>query len=96
MTLKIRYANFETQSKQVQIPYTCADHELLPRVQRLFEDLYQRGRPVRLMGIRFSKLLPGSYQLKLFDESMRMAGLYNAIDTIRDRYGLKAVHRAAF
>lgn len=96
LTLKIRYANFETQSKQIQIPFTCADHELMPRVQALFDVLHQRGRPVRLMGVRFSKLIPGSYQLRLFDESMRMASLYTALDTIRDRYGLKAVHRAIF
>lgn len=95
VTLKLRYANFDTHTQQIQIPYSCADHDLLARAQTLFDKLYNRRLLVRLLGVKFSKLVPGSYQLGLFDDSVRMAGLYNAMDTIRDRYGLLAVRRAS-
>ena len=37
VTVKIRYADFQTQTLQQQIAYTAADHELLPLVQDLFK-----------------------------------------------------------
>lgn len=95
ITVKVRYANFDTHTQQIQIAYTCADHVLLAQAVSLFNKLYNRRLLVRLLGVRFSKLVPGSYQLSLFDESSRMAGLYTAMDTIRNRYGLLAVSRAS-
>jgi DNA polymerase-4 len=93
VTVKIRYSDFQTQTLQKQIAYTCADHELIPIVLELFNRLYNRRILVRLVGIRFSSLVSGSHQLSLFDERVNYAALYNALDTIRKRFGDKAIGR---
>jgi DNA polymerase-4 len=61
----------------------------------LFEKLYTRRVLIRLIGIRFSDLVTGSYQIKLFDDSEKMVDLYHAMDNIRKRFGDRAVLRAA-
>jgi len=94
ITVKIRYSDFQTQTLQKQIPYTAADHQLLPIVSDLFERLYSRRLLVRLIGVRYSSLVSGFHQLNLFDESLDYAALYNALDQIRLRYGDRAVIRA--
>jgi DNA polymerase-4 len=94
VTVKIRYSDFQTQTLQKKIPYTAADHELLPVVSDLFERLYSRRLLVRLIGVRYSSLVSGFHQLNLFDDSLDYAALYNAMDRIRLRYGDRSVMRA--
>ncbi|MFY7669339.1 MAG: DNA polymerase IV [Crocinitomicaceae bacterium] len=94
VTVKIRYSDFQTQTLQKQIPYTAADHQLLPIVSDLFERLYSRRLLVRLIGVRYSSLVSVFHQLNLFDESLDYAALYNALDRIRLRYGDRSVMRA--
>ena len=94
ITVKIRYSYFQTQTLQKQIPYTAADHLLLPTVSDLFERLFSRRLLVRLIGVRYSSLVSGFNQLNLFDESMNYAALYSALDQIRKRYGDRSVIRA--
>jgi DNA polymerase IV len=49
---------------------------------------------IRLIGVRFSKLVPGSPQLNMFEESAELISLYQAMDRIRMKYGQKIVRRA--
>ncbi|MGB5274305.1 MAG: DNA polymerase IV [Flavobacteriaceae bacterium] len=93
--VKIRYSDFNTYSKQLHIPYTSADHILIPKILELFNTLYNRRLLVRLVGIRFSHLVSGNYQIDLFDDTEEILNLYNAMDTIRKRYGDKSVIRAS-
>lgn len=94
ITVKIRYANFDTHTLQKRIPYTAFDHVLIPAGLDLFERLYQRRMLIRLVGIKFSHLVSGVQQLNMFEDTPEMVSLYNAMDTIRLRYGKKAVRRA--
>jgi len=94
VTIKIRYSNFDTHTRQHVLPATASDHLLFPAVLDLFEKLYDRRLLIRLIGIRFSKLLQGQEQLNLFDQSAKLAPLYLAIDRIRKRYGDFALGRA--
>ncbi|MCK4569789.1 MAG: DNA polymerase IV [Bacteroidales bacterium] len=94
ITVKIRYANFDTHTLQKRIPYTAFDHVLIPMGLELFEKLYQRRMLIRLVGIKFSYLVSGVQQLNMFEDSPEMVSLYNAMDNIRVRYGKKAVRRA--
>ncbi|WP_142686064.1 DNA polymerase IV [Chitinophaga polysaccharea] len=87
ITLKIRYSDFETVTKQMSIPYSCADHVLLEKVKDLFKKLYDRRLLVRLIGVRFSHLVQGNYQISLFDDKQEMIALYQAIDQIKNRFG---------
>jgi DNA polymerase-4 len=94
ITLKIRYANFDTHSLQKRIPYTAFDHVLIPMGLELFEKLYQRRMLIRLVGVKFSHLVSGVQQLNMFEDTPEMVSLYNAMDNIRMRYGKTAVRRA--
>lgn len=95
IAVKIRYSDFNTYTKQLKIPYTSADHTLIPKILELFDKLYQKRLLVRLIGIRFSHLVSGNYQINLFDDDEKQLNLYQALDTIRMRYGDRSVIRAA-
>ncbi|AYN69247.1 DNA polymerase IV [Euzebyella marina] len=95
VAVKIRYSDFNTYSKQLRIPYTSADHILIPQILEMFKSLYNRRLLVRLVGIRFSHLVSGNYQINLFDDTEEILNLYNAMDHIRKRYGDKSVIRAS-
>jgi DNA polymerase-4 len=94
VTVKLRYSNFETFTKQITIPYTNADHILLKTAAALFNKLYERRLMLRLLGIRFTHLIPGNYQISLFDDTQEMINLYQAIDSVKKRFGEKTIIRA--
>ncbi|WP_224485012.1 DNA polymerase IV [Robertkochia aurantiaca] len=95
IAVKLRYSDFNTYSKQMRIPYTSADHVLIPAILELFDKLYNRRLLVRLIGIRFSHLVGGHYQINLFDDTEEQLSLYNAMDKIRNRFGERSVLRAS-
>ena len=94
VTVKLRYSNFETFTKQMSIPYTNADHVLVKASRELFNSLYERRLLVRLLGIRFTHLIPGHYQISLFDDTQESINLYQAIDSVKHRFGEGLVQRA--
>ncbi|MFB6257584.1 MAG: DNA polymerase IV [Flavobacteriales bacterium] len=94
ITVKLRYSDHQTVSKQQRIPYTSADHVLLPKVKRLFEQLFERRVRIRAVGVSLSGLVQGGHQIDLLEDSERMIGLYAAMDRIRDRFGKAAIGRA--
>ncbi len=94
ITVKIRYSDFNTETKQLKIPYTSNDKTIMDHIQRLFEQLYQRRILIRLVGIRLSDMVQGSYQISLFEDTPSIIELYQAMDKIRNRFGSTAVQRA--
>lgn len=95
VVVKIRYANFDTEPKQMKIPYTSCDHILIKYVLELFDKLYNRRMRIRLIGVRFSGLARGTYQINMFEDTVEMMALYQAMDKIRNRFGATAVSRCA-
>lgn len=94
VTVKIRYSDFETTSCQETIDYTALDDTLIAKVKDLFNKNWQKGRPVRLVGVRFSHLIPITMQMSLFDNNAEKLNLYKAVDEIKDRFGNKLVTKA--
>ena len=94
VTVKIRYSDFETFSKQEVIDYTALDDQLIAKAKDIFNKSYQHGRPVRLIGIRFSQLIPFTLQMSLFDNQVEKLQLYKAVDEIKDRFGSKMLTKA--
>ncbi len=94
IAVKIRYSNFDTHSKQKQIPYTSSDQFLIATAMDLFDQLYSRRMLLRLVGIRFSKLVPGNYQIRLFEDTEEQIKLLSAMDHIKGKYGPESVVRA--
>ncbi|MBP6286460.1 MAG: DNA polymerase IV [Ferruginibacter sp.] len=95
VAVKIRYHDFETTSRQTTVPYTCADDEIIPVVKELFDKLYRKGEPVRLLGVRLSELTNDAIQTNLFDDVERKSGLYKAIDNVKKRFGKNSLTRAS-
>jgi DNA polymerase-4 len=50
---------------------------------------------IRLLGVRFSHLVHGTQQLNMFEDTHEMVSLYRSMDAIRQRYGSRAIGRAA-
>jgi DNA polymerase IV len=94
VSVKIRYSDFDTHTMQRKIPYTSADHTLIPIVKELFRKLYNRRILIRLIGVRFSSLVYGNYQINLFEDTQEQINLYQALDKLNVRYGDKTVCRA--
>ncbi|HLF45326.1 MAG TPA: DNA polymerase IV [Chitinophagaceae bacterium] len=94
VTVKIRYSDFETISKQEMIDYTALDDQLIAKAKDIFYKSYQQGRPVRLIGVRLSQLIPFTMQMSLFDKQVEKLQLYKAVDDIKDRFGSKLVKKA--
>ncbi|MGB4973227.1 MAG: DNA polymerase IV [Cyclobacteriaceae bacterium] len=94
VTVKIRYANFDTETKQVHIPYTSSDHILLRVVLELFERLYNRRMLIRLVGVRLSSLVHGNHQISLFDDTEESINLYEAMDRMKHKHGVDKLVRA--
>ncbi|HAF30432.1 MAG TPA: DNA polymerase IV [Bacteroidales bacterium] len=95
VTVTVRYSDFDTRTRQKRIPYTSLDHTLIKTTLDLFDQLYERRVLARLVGVRYSHLLSGTYQMNLFEDTAEMINLYQAMDRIRNRYGQNAVRRVA-
>ncbi len=94
IAVKIRYPDFETTSKQVSIDYTFRDDELIAVAKDLFNKLYRKGKPVRLLGVRLSELTNHAMQANLFDDAEKKSNLYKAIDSVKNKYGRNSLIKA--
>lgn len=95
VAVKVRYADFNTHTRQQRIPYTACDHLLLPAIHELFRALYDRRQRIRLIGIRFSHLVGGGHQMDAFADTQEAMNLYQAMDKVRQRFGDRTVMRAS-
>ncbi len=95
ITLKIRYSNFETFTKQQKISYTCSAQTLEERALTLFQKLYTKRLLIRLIGVKLGDLVSGSYQINLFEDTEEKLSLTNAMDDIRLRFGKGKIIRGS-
>ena len=95
IVVKIRYSNFDTETKQCRIPYTSADHTLLKYVLELFKKGYTRRMRIRLIGVKFTGLVQGCHQMNLFEDTEELISLYQTMDKIKNRFGAASVGKAS-
>ncbi len=95
ISVKIRYPDFTTASRQAAVPYTCADDEIIPVVKDLFKKLHKKGMQVRLLGVRLSELTNEAVQTNLFNSTEKKSVLYKAIDEVKNRFGKSSIKRAS-
>ncbi|MBT8326819.1 MAG: DNA polymerase IV [Bacteroidia bacterium] len=93
ISIKLRYSDFQTISKQKRIPYTAADHTLIKYASDIFDQMYSRRVRIRLVGVRLADLAGGGHQIDLFNDDDRIINLYQAMDKVKLRYGANAVRR---
>jgi DNA polymerase IV len=95
VTVKLRYADFTTVSKQEVIDYTALDNVLMAKVKDLFHKLYKKGEKLRLLGVRFSHLVPMTLQMNLFDDAVEKLELFKAVDGIKNQFGNNFLTKAS-
>jgi DNA polymerase IV len=96
VTVKIRYSDFVTETKQQTLRvYANQDHILLQKAKELFGKLYNRRQLIRLVGVRFTDLIPGVYQIHLYDDTQELINYYRAVDSVKNRFGEDLLTRAA-
>lgn len=103
VSVSIRDADFHNSSHQMLLSRpTNITYDIYEAACVLFDELWD-GEPIRLLGVSTTRLIEkdAPEQLSFFDEEAvkkkeKLEKLDAAIDTIRDRYGVDAVKRAAF
>lgn len=104
--VEIKYNTFQSVSHQMQFDRpTNVNNEIYHFACILFDELWNR-LPIRLLGIRTSKLVSEDepVQLSIFDfsnqntdsTSQKQRNLDKAIDKIRNKYGNQAIMRGSF
>ncbi|RNL56083.1 DNA polymerase IV [Pedobacter jejuensis] len=94
ITVTIRYSNFETVTQQARIPYTALDSFLIGKAHDLFKKLYSKRMLLRLIGVKLSHLVSGFEQIGLYHTSEEEYDLYQAMDKVRQHYGVESVVKA--
>ncbi|MFZ0994526.1 MAG: DNA polymerase IV [Candidatus Dormiibacterota bacterium] len=96
VTVKVRFANFETVTKtRRRAEPTFADLELEAGAVELFDEVWTQGQPVRLLGVG-AEGLSEVRQLSLFEHrGERDERLDLALDRLRGRFGGRAIARGA-
>ena len=94
VAIKFRNANFETSTRQVTIPATIADSDIIKAATDLFTKLYVPGTMVRLLGVRLAGLTDTGAQTNLFDNKTEQNALYEAIDAVKNKFGKSVLRKA--
>ncbi len=94
VTIKLRYSDFETHTRQVQIPYTNADLPVIHKAKELLKAMYEPHRQVRLIGVKVSDMIASRIQTNLFDDTEKAVKLHQVMDGIKDKHGSKMIFRA--
>jgi DNA polymerase IV len=96
VTLKVRYGNFHTLTRNLTLPEpTNAGAVVYRAATRLLERLGAHERPVRLLGVSVSGLSrAGLAQVSLFGKHEPNARIDELVDTINERFGDRTIHPA--
>jgi DNA polymerase-4 len=97
LTVKIRYADFTTESMARTFAHPTAAYPLLEAAAlELFAALYRRRVRLRLVGVELSRLEPDPRQLTLDFLGDRKADILSrAVDELRKKHGLRAISLGA-
>lgn len=103
VSTEIKYASFQSVSHQTTLDIPSSSTDVIYRTAcKLFDELWN-GKPIRLLGIRTSKLVPESSprQMSLFDyqedarQEEKHQKLDSALDSLRDKYGKDIIKRGS-
>lgn len=96
--LKLRWANFETITRQLSLDQPVdQDAEIYSSALKLFQQAWIPGRPVRLIGVGVTNLDHAYRQLGLWDakESEQSQRWQRTLDELRERFGAEAIIRGS-
>jgi len=94
--IKVRWSNFETVTRQMSLlSPTDLDDEIFEAAFALFEQVWTRGRPVRLIGVGVSGFEDKPQQLGLWvdPDLEKKKHLQTTLDKLKDKFGEGAIKR---
>jgi len=94
VAIRLRYADFKTITRQTTLKEASNINQVIfiTALQLLNKALAQKGKPIRLIGVRVSNLVGKEKQLLMFDSEIKKSEhLDKAIDQIRRKYGPSAI-----
>ena len=89
--LSLTYSDSETVDKQSVIAHTAMDDMLIGKSHLLLDSLYSKRKLIRVIVLKFSKLISGFEQIEMFDVPGERYNLYQSMDYIRGRFGNDAI-----
>jgi DNA polymerase-4 len=95
LTVKIRYSNRDTETKQVRVAFTSNDELLIEKALELLDKLYQRRILIRMIGVKLSHFVYGHQQIDLFNDTTKLINLYQAMDKMKHRFNDPSLIRRA-
>ena len=95
VTLKLRFAPFDTYTRQQTFPDPVSyDEDIFEAARALFREFpIPPGRGIRLLGVSTGNLSMGG-EVSLFDDHEKKDRLYDAIDKLKGRFGENILTRA--
>jgi nucleotidyltransferase/DNA polymerase involved in DNA repair len=95
--LKLRWHDFTTLTRQATLSNpTNDDREIYSAVKDLFNKVWQKGKPVRLLGVGVTQFSKPDSQLSLWDnQTKKDTKLLTAVDHLRERYGRNTIIRGS-
>lgn len=95
--IKLRYGDFQTFTRRRKLPDpTCLAETIHTEARRLFRENWD-GRPIRLIGVGMTQILPLAGDGGLFPgigDTPRLMRLAETVDRIQDRFGRTKLIRA--
>jgi DNA polymerase-4 len=92
ITLKVRYADFKTNTFAKTLPEpACVDADMMAALHELLPKAKERRARVRLIGVSLSSLTYNQHQLYLFGKKKteKWERALASVDQIRGRYGFE-------
>ena len=97
--IKLRWTDFTTLNRQLTLDHpTDSDAEIFDSALTLFNQVWIKDKPVRLIGVGLSGFGETKRQMGLWDDrdgERHEAELQSALDGLRDRFGEKMIKRAS-
>ena len=93
LTLKLRYADFQTLTRATTLEPTDDDVLIYETMVKLLGLALTRRAPVRLLGVRASHLIDEEQlELPLFPQDQKRSDILHAVDAIRKKFGDDVIH----
>ncbi|MCX6639392.1 MAG: DNA polymerase IV [bacterium] len=94
LTLTIRYKDFSTFTHRQTFGFhTNDENDIFGAAWKLFEERYNKGIPVRLLGVSISHLVRReAQQMDLFNRETK---LYSAVDNLKEKFGEAIIQRSS-
>jgi DNA polymerase-4 len=98
VTLKLRYSDFETHTKQQSFKKAIVTGEEIAEVARSLFASFPMKKKIRLIGVSAGDLQgheADPQQLQLFGEASSKEKLSHIVDELKEKFGTDAVRRAS-